>query len=32
VSQVNEQIIGNGAAGVVWQQIDALFQASKQEA
>ena len=29
VSQVNDQVIGNGAAGVVWQAVDRLFQDSK---
>ena len=30
VGQVNDTQIGNGAAGVVWQTVDELFQASKQ--
>lgn len=30
ISEVNGQIIGNGAPGVVFQAVDALFQASKQ--
>ena len=30
VSQVNDTIIGNGAAGIVWQRVDDLFQASKR--
>lgn len=30
VGQVNETTIGNGAAGVVWQAVDRLFQASKR--
>lgn len=29
VGQVNDQIIGRGSAGVVWQTVDDLFQASK---
>ena len=29
VGQVNDQVIGNGSAGVVWQTLDRLFQASK---
>ncbi len=29
VSEVNGQVIGNGAPGVVYQAVDALFQASK---
>ena len=29
VGQVNDCIIGNGSAGVVWQLVDGLFQASK---
>ncbi|MDA0272974.1 MAG: D-amino acid aminotransferase [Proteobacteria bacterium] len=30
VGQVNDAVIGNGSAGVVWQVVDALFQASKK--
>jgi len=30
VGQVNSCVIGNGAAGVVWQLVDTLFQASKK--
>ena len=30
VGAVNDRVIGNGAAGVVWQKIDDLFQASKR--
>ncbi|MBT4159961.1 MAG: D-amino acid aminotransferase [Gammaproteobacteria bacterium] len=29
VCQVNDRFIGNGSAGVVWQEIDRLFQSSK---
>jgi D-alanine transaminase len=29
VGQVNDCVIGNGSAGVVWQLVDSLFQASK---
>ena len=29
VGQVNDQVIGNGSAGVIWQAVDELFQASK---
>ncbi len=31
VGQVNDQVIGNGSAGVVWQAVDDLFQASKRK-
>ena len=31
ICQVNEHVIGNGAAGVVWQAVDELFQASKNQ-
>ncbi len=30
VGSVNNKIVGNGAAGVVWQKMDDLFQASKR--
>ena len=30
VGQVNDCVIGNGSAGVVWQVVDSLFQASKK--
>jgi D-alanine transaminase len=30
VGQVNDAVIGNGSAGVVWQVLDSLFQASKK--
>lgn len=30
VSEINDRIVGNGAAGVVWQAMDDLFQASKR--
>ena len=30
VGQVNDCVIGNGSAGVVWQLVDSLFQASKK--
>lgn len=30
VGQINNQVIGNGAAGVVWRTVDDLFQASKR--
>ena len=30
VGQVNDCVIGDGAAGVVWQLVDSLFQASKK--
>ncbi len=29
VGQVNQITVGNGSAGVLWQAVDALFQASK---
>ena len=29
VGQVNDQVIGRGSAGAVWQTVDDLFQASK---
>lgn len=31
VGEVDDQIIGNGSAGVVWQSVDDLFQASKRK-
>ena len=30
VGQVNDCVIGDGAAGVIWQLVDRLFQASKE--
>ena len=30
IGLVNATVIGNGAPGVVWQRVDALFQASKK--
>ncbi len=30
VGEVDDKVIGNGEAGVVWQTMDALFQASKR--
>ena len=30
VGQVNDCVIGDGSAGVVWQVVDSLFQASKK--
>ena len=31
VGEVNGKVIGNGSAGVVWQAVDDLFQASKNQ-
>jgi len=27
---LNNQIVGNGEAGLVWQEVDRLFQAEKK--
>jgi len=31
VGSLNGEMVGNGAGGVIWQQIDSLFQAHKRE-
>ena len=31
VGQVNDQLIGGGSAGVVWQTVDSLFRASRAD-
>ena len=30
VGRLNGEIVGNGEAGLVWQEVDRLFQAEKQ--